>query len=127
MTISGKPYSMRRAFALLPLIAALGMTAGCRKQQIQFELNPAVVSSCKQPVAVRVDWDVAALGLKQVRVEVNNIGRQPKLWFVGGSSGSEQSGAWAHDGFTVTLKAMNGVELGRRTMITTPCPGKDWL
>ena len=118
---------MRKTSVLMLLIVALGMVAGCQRPEIHFELEPAVVSSCKQPVAVRANWDVTALGLKRVRLEVNNIGRQPKVWAEGTTVGSEQTGAWAHDGFTVTLRAMNGVELGRRTLTTVPCPGKDWL
>ncbi len=118
---------MRNLLALTLSMAALGTMTACQRQEIHFEMEPAVVSSCQQPVAVRVNWDVSALALKQVQVEVNNVGRQPKLWFVGTVNGSEETGPWAHDGFTVTLKAMNGVELGRRTLTTTPCPGIDWL
>lgn len=115
--------------ALSPLlVAGLVLLPGCKQEPtLRFELGPAVVSACKQPVPIAVTWDVAPLGLKQVRVEVNNLGRQPKLWFVGESKGTEQSGAWAHDGFTVTFRAMNGVQLAQRTLTTTPCPGIDWL
>lgn len=111
------------------LVLGLALLPGCKPDptMARFELVPAVVSACKQPVPIAVTWDVAPLGLKQVRVEVNNLGRQPKLWFVGESDGTEQAGAWAHDGFTVTFRAMNGVQLAQRTLTTTPCPGIDWL
>lgn len=115
--------------ALIPAMLSLAVLQGCQRdqQQVRLELIPAVVSSCKQPVEIAVAWDVSSLGLKQVWVEVNNLGRQPKLWFVGEAQGREKAGAWAHDGFTVTFKAMNGVVLGRRTLTTSPCPGIDWL
>lgn len=110
------------------LVMGLAVLGGCTPEPaLRFNLIPAVVSACKQPVPVAVSWDVTPLGLKQVRVEVNNLGRPPKLWFVGESKGTEQGGAWAHDGFTVTFRAMNGVELAKRTLTTTPCPEIDWL
>lgn len=118
---------MRIAWLLAGFAGGCLALAGCRRDQVRFELEPAVASSCKQPVATRISWDVTPLGLTQVQVEVHNLGRQPKLWFVGAASGSEQAGAWAQDGYTVTLKAMNGVELARRTLTTAPCPGIDWL
>ena len=119
---------MRKRFSLLLTTSTMMATlAGCQRPQVQFGLEPAVVSACNLPVAIRVRWDVGALGLKRARLEVNNLGRQPKVWVEGASRGEERTGAWAHDGFTVTLKSMNGVELAKRTLTTTPCPGKNWL
>ena len=118
---------MERSSLLLASMAACVAVASCSREPVRFELEPHVVSSCHQPVATRVSWDVSSLGLKWVQIEVNNLGRRPKLWFVGGAKGSEQAGAWAHDGYTVTLKARNGVVLARRTLTTAPCPGIDWL
>jgi hypothetical protein len=92
-----------------------------------FVLEPNVVSSCVQPVSTRVSWDVTPLGLEYAEVEVYNLGRQPKLWVTGTAKGEATAGAWAHDGYTVLLKSRNGVVLAKRTLTTTPCPGKDWL
>lgn len=111
--------------ALFAAIAALG---GCnRTPQAYFVLEPSVVSSCRQPVATRVHWDVSALGLEYAEVEIYNLGRQPKPWVAGAAKGEAVAGAWAHDGYTVLLKSRNGVVLAKRTLTTTPCPGKDWL
>ena len=54
--------------------------------------------------------------------DVANLGEAPKAWTNGGAKGSETSGAWAQDGYTVILKSRNGVELARRTMTTVACP-----
>ncbi|WP_462080716.1 hypothetical protein [Luteimonas sp. RIT-PG2_3] len=90
-------------------------------------MTPSTVSACELPVAVDVHWDASRLGLKRVVLEVHNVATKPRLWLSGESRGSQKTGAWAHDGFTVTLKAMNGVVLGRKTLTTERCPGKDWL
>ena len=118
---------MTKYFLLLSMLVVVAMATGCRRPQVRLELEPAVVSACNLPVAVGVRWDASALGLKRARVEVNNLGRQPKVWIDGASRGHALTGTWANDGFTVTLRSMNGVELGRRTLMTTPCPGKGWL
>lgn len=114
---------------LLPLstLVVVAMIVGCRRPQARLELEPAIVSACNLPVAVRIRWDASTLGLKRARVEVNNLGRQPKVWIEGASRGDAITGPWANDGFTVTLRSMNGVDLGRRTLTTTPCPGREWL
>lgn len=109
------------AFAVL-------VAAGCSPAgKAELELTPSTVSACHLPVATTVRWDVSGLGLTQARLEVNNIGRPPKLWMIGGSSGTAEAGAWAQDGYTVTLLSANGVVLARRTLTTEVCPGKEWL
>ncbi len=110
------------------LLAALLPVAACsRTDAVEFSMNPEKVSACEMPVAVEIRWDATALGLKRAYVEVNNIAAKPRTWVAGESRGSEKTGVWAHDGFTATLKSMNGVVLARRTLTTERCPGKDWL
>lgn len=120
--MTSKLLSIALAVACLPVIS------GCHNAgEVKFDIEPAVVSACNLPTAVKVHWDVSGLGLHYARLEVNNLGRPPKLWMVGEQRGVEETGAWAHDGFTVILSSMNGVELGRRTLVTTPCPDAPWL
>lgn len=110
------------------LLAALLPVAACsRTDAVEFSMIPDKVSACEMPVAVEIHWDASALGLSRASVEVNNIAAKPRVWVVGDSRGSQKTGAWAHDGFTATLKSMNGVVLARRTLTTERCPGKDWL
>ena len=123
MPASRKPYIDAGALALA---AALLAGCGARPEAI-LVLEPSVVSACDLPAKTRVRWDVSALGLKQARVEVNNLARTPKLWVSGGARDVQEAGAWAWDGYTVTLKSMNGVVLARRTLTSTPCPGMAWF
>ena len=106
----------------LSLLFAGTMAAGCAREGVQLQLEPAVVRACELPVATRVSWDVTRLGLKHVDIEVANLGEAPKFWTSGDARGAETSGAWAQDGYTFMLKSKNGVELARRTMTTVPCP-----
>ena len=106
------------ATLLLACIAGVGCS-----REAQLRLEPAVARDCDLPAATRVSWDVTGLGLNYVDIEVANLGEAPKFWIAGAAKGTETSGAWAQDGYTVTLKAKNGVVLARRTMTTTPCPG----
>ena len=117
-----------RACALVLAALATTFVAGCgRAPQAEFVLEPSVVSACDLPVKTRVSWDVSALGLKYATVEVNNFARVPKQWVSGDARGDHEAAAWAYDGYTVTLKSLNGVVLGRRSLTTIPCPGKPWM
>jgi hypothetical protein len=88
---------------------------------VQLELVPATVSACeKSPVATTVRWDASRLGLKSVRLEVNNVGSPRKVWQIRGSRGSAKTGKWAQDGYTVSLMWRNFV-LKKRTLTTEPC------
>lgn len=119
---------VRQGLVMAALLAAFVSVSGCRRApQAHFVLEPSVVSSCQQPVATRVSWDVSALGLNYVEVQVHNLGRLPKDWTYGTAKGEASASNWAQDGYTVILKSKNGVVLARRTLTTTPCPGKDWL
>ncbi len=113
------------AWLLVPALA--GMTGACSREAAVLVLSPARVSACAQPVALDVQWDATRLNLKRVKLEVNDIGRKPQTWHLAEARGQAQTGVWASDGFTVTLKAMNGVVLARRTLTTSPCPDKPWL
>lgn len=116
----------RAAVTIVSIFTTL--SCGCsRAPQVYFALEPSVVSACVQPVPTRVRWDVTPLGLEYAEIEVHDLGRQPKLWVVGVAKGEAIADAWANDGYTVLLKSRNGVVLAKRTMTTTPCPGKDWL
>ncbi|GHC09813.1 hypothetical protein [Thermomonas carbonis] len=109
-------------------VLAMVALTGCKPApKAIFVLEPSVVSSCQQPIATRVRWDVSPLGLKYAEVVVHNVGRRPKRWVGGDAKGDAVSGPWAHDGYTVVLKSLNGVVLATRTLTTTPCPGSDWL
>lgn len=114
------PVSKSCAFAAVLLACVIGV--GCSRQGVQLQLEPAVARVCDLPVATRVSWDVTPLGLKYVDIQVANLGEAPKSWTTGGAKGAETSGAWAQDGYTVTLRSRNGVVLARRTMTTIPCP-----
>jgi len=116
-----------RAILLAGVALACCFALGCAREKVHFVLEPSVVSACRQPVATQVSWDVSALGLKYATVEVNNLGRPPKPWVSGGKVETFRAGAWAYDGYTVTLKSLNGVVLARRTLTTAPCPGMSWL
>ena len=108
--------------SIFPSVALLVLLTGCtRSSEVILELTPSVVSECLTPVATRVRWDVSPLGLQWARLEVNNLGAPRKLWMAGPQKGEAESGAWAHDGYTVTLMSNNGVVLARRTLITEPC------
>lgn len=111
----------RRAGLVAAVLAGVAMAACSRGGGAILELEPSVVSACRLPTAVDVTWDASSLGLKLAVLEVNNPGRRPKLWIQGDSVGSQRTGEWAHDGFTVTLRSMNEVELARRTLTTIPC------
>jgi hypothetical protein len=87
----------------------------------RLELDPAIVSACEKfPVATTVHWDVSGLGLKSVRLEVNNVGSPRKLWQIRGSYGTAKSDKWAQDGYTVSLVWRDFV-LKKRTLATEPC------
>jgi hypothetical protein len=89
---------------------------------VQLELVPATVSACEKfPVATTVRWDASGLGLKSVRLEVNNVGSRRKVWQIRRSSGTAKTGKWAQDGYTVSLMWRNFV-LKKRTLTTEPCP-----
>lgn len=114
--------ALPRLRAGVAVLLACAAAAGCSREGVRLRLEPAVARACDLPVATHVSWDVAPLGLKYVDVEVANLGETPKLWIPGKSRGAATSGAWAQDGYTVTLKARNGVVLARRTLTTIPCP-----
>lgn len=110
------------------LAVALACNAGCsRSVDVTLDLEPRLASDCHTPVATTVRWDASGAGIKAVRLEVHNLGGRSKLWAISGGRGELTAGAWAHDGYTVTLKDMHGVELARRTLVTTPCPRKPRL
>jgi len=104
------------------MLLACVIGAGCSREGAQLRLEPAVARACDLPVATKVSWDVRPLGLKYVNIEVANLGEAPKFWTAGAARGTETSGAWAQDGYTVMLKSRNGVVLARRTLTTIPCP-----
>lgn len=121
---------MRNNRALICGTVLLGaaLSSGCAKQsksQALLEIEPAVVRDCDLPTALGVRWDASALGLESTQLEVNNVGGRPKLWIRDHSVGEAHTGGtWAEDGFTVTLRAINGVELARRTLTSVPCKKK---
>jgi hypothetical protein len=88
---------------------------------VKLELSPEKVSECgKFPMAVTVRWDVSRLAIKSIRLEVNNLGGRRKLWQIAGSRGTEQTGKWVRDGYTVSL-VWRGVVLKKATITTEPC------
>lgn len=119
---------MRVSQAFVSVLLGLGSVvsiAGCsgqRQARVVLEIEPAVARECELPTAVTVRWDASSLGLKLAKLEVNNIGRTPRLWTQNLSVGNESTGGgWAEDGFTVTLRSLNGVELARQTLTSVPC------
>jgi hypothetical protein len=119
---------VRNGAVMAVLLVAFLSVGGCKRApHAHFVLEPSVVSSCQQPVTTQVRWDVSALGLKYVEIQVQDLGRRPKTWMYGDAKGEARASEWAFDGYTVVLKSKNGVVLAKRTLTTTPCPGKDWL
>ena len=120
-----RPFTPLRALALGATPAVLLLGGGCNYRGAELEITPQVVSGCDTPAALQVRWDVSGLGLKYARIEVNNVGERPKAWMPKTDSrGEAETGGWAHDGFTITVRSMNGVGLARRTMEATPCSPK---
>ncbi|WP_447730892.1 hypothetical protein [Pseudoxanthomonas suwonensis] len=112
----------RKALAFTLMVVA----AGAAKLQldpapVKLSMQPERVRTCETPVATVVEWDASAIRVGSVKLEVNNLGRPPKLWVQAGRRGSAETGAWAHDGYTVTLKTPDGRVLARRTLTTEPC------
>ncbi|WP_162124152.1 hypothetical protein [Pseudoxanthomonas taiwanensis] len=114
----------RAGVGVVALVVAAGVAARLQMDPapVRLELEPEQVRACETPTVTRVRWDATALrGEGGVRLEVNNLGRPPKLWVQGGKRGSAEAGKWAHDGYTVTLKALDGRVLARRTLASEPC------
>lgn len=113
-----------RCGAAVVLFATAGLASAWLHRgpaPVKLTLEPQEVPECSTPVATRVEWDAAAAGATGVKLEVHNLGRPAKLWTQGGPAGSAEGGAWAHDGYTVTLKDSHGRVLARRTLTTQPC------
>jgi hypothetical protein len=124
--MSSKHVAARRSCSRTIGLCCLIALAGCsQRPSAMLEIEPAVARRCDVPVPVTVSWDASPLGLAWAQIEVNGVGLKPKVWTAGPSKGSQQTGAWAEDGFTVTLRAMNGVELARRTLTTVSCGSND--
>ncbi len=107
--------------AAMVLLSAAGCSQEQEQGHVSLALVPARVSECDLPVAVQVDWDTHVPGVEAVELHVNNPGRRPTLWIQTAASGSQSTGAWAGDGFTVSLRTLEGRELARRTLTTTAC------
>jgi len=123
--ISYPIFSFRPALAVCVVWAMLG-GAACHHDKAQLSISPESMDLCSgkdvhSAVALDVSWDVRPLGLERARLEVNNFPEPAKLWALEGAVGSAKTGGWAHEGFTVTLRAMNGVELARRTYVIKEC------
>ena len=58
-------------------------------------LEPGRVGACTTPAATAVEWDAGKAGEGGVRLEVNNLGKPPKLWVLEGPRGRAEAGAWA--------------------------------
>jgi len=112
-----KRVPVMKIFGLIASILLLGLFAACKKNQSVLEINPVVGDAGKALVMLNVSWDVRPFGLTGGYIEVNNLGQPPKLWTGVGASGSKMTGVWVRDGFTVVLRARNGVELARRTYV----------
>lgn len=119
----------RRIRILVVMLACISGLAACQGQQYDVDLvmTPSTAGACEVPVAVDIHWDASRLGLKEAYLEFGSLGRPVQRWHTGDSRGSDRTGVWVTDGTTVTLKAMNGVVLAKRTFTTTVCPDKDWL
>jgi len=111
------PYSRRLMLAgcLLTGLAA------CQKPQAILEIDPSSGCIDSPKTALQVTWDVRPLGLQESSIEVNTVGYPPKLWIMEGASGTKETGAWAHDGFTVSLRTVEGELLARRTFVQQQC------
>jgi len=109
------PFSIMLAVWLLMLLTA------CQKSQAILEIHPSAGCIDSPKTALQVTWDVRPLGLAESSIEVNSLGYPPKLWIQEGAAGSKTTGVWAHDGFTVTLRTMDGKLLARRTFVHQVC------
>jgi len=111
----------RRYGQWLGMVMSSVLLVACAQERAQLQFDPAVVSACEIPVEVDVTWDASALGLEQVYLEVAELGLKPKLWVQSSAMNSQRTGKWISDGSTITLYAMDGTRLARRTLTTTPC------
>jgi len=109
------PFRIMLAVWLLMLLTA------CQQPQAILEIHPSAGCLDSPRVPLQVTWDVRPLGLEESSIEVNSLGYPAKLWIQEGAAGSKTTGAWADDGFTVTLRAMDGTLLARRTFVQQVC------
>jgi hypothetical protein len=107
------------ALPALILPALLAMT-GCSKSPV-LEITPAVVRECEPSVAALVRWDVADRHIGSVKLLVNNLGQRPQLWAAVPGKGSQATGRWVADGYTVTMTSNDGRVLARRTVTSVAC------
>jgi len=104
------------------LAALLLLPVACKRPQAMLEISPASGCLDSPKTALQVTWDVRPLGLEESSIEVNSLGVPPKLWLREGAAGSKLTGAWALDGFTVTLRTYDGSQiLARRTFVQHVC------
>jgi hypothetical protein len=113
----------RKALAFTLMVVAAGGAAKLQLDPapVRLSMQPERVRTCETPVATVVEWDASALRIDGVELFVANLGRSPKLWTRGGARGIAETGAWAHEGYTVTLKTLDGRVLARRTLTAEPC------
>jgi len=109
------PFKITWALLLLMILVA------CQKPQAILEIHPAAGCIDSPTIPLQVTWDIRPLGLEASSIEVNSLGYPAKLWIREGAAGSKQTGAWADDGFTVTLRTMDGELLARRTFVHQVC------
>lgn len=113
----------RSAFvALLGAACALPLLTACSRTR--FEIDPEVVTGCAavHGHVVNVSWDARPADAKLVRIYVLRPGQGDKLWAAHGPVGSKKTGPWASDGLTFIMRDHDERELGRRTLMTSPCP-----
>lgn len=80
-----------------------GNSADTSTQQSPIQLTPNTTSSCKAPVKVVVEWNLAKVDptAKAVDIYVTGAdGISEKLFTVGGSSGMVETGKWVYAGKT---------------------------
>lgn len=108
--------------ALLAAACVLPLLTACSRTR--FEIDPEVVTGCAavHGHVVNVSWDARPAKAESVRIYLLRPGEGYKLWAAQGPVGSKKTEAWASDGLTFILRDHNEGELGRRTLVTSPCP-----
>lgn len=110
------PITLLATMCVIPLLSA------CSRSRL--EIDPEVVAGCAgvHGHVVKVSWDARPAKVESVRIYVLRPGKGDKLWTAQGPVGSKKTEAWASDGLTFIMRDHEERELGRRTLVTSPCP-----
>lgn len=88
-------------------------------------IRPGAIDRCKAKdgvIAVDVEWNATAAHTEGVKVYLQNVGEEEKLWTASGAVGKETTGKWMRNGATIRLvNADGGKELAKLDLGDVPC------